>query len=82
MMLFCALRSIAQESPAPSAVTPGASQSESAKPANPESELDARDEVTTFKVKVNLVLVRVVVRDGQGRAVGNLRQEDFQLYDN
>ncbi len=37
---------------------------------------------TTFKVKVNLVEVRVVVRDVQGNAVGNLRQDDFQLTDN
>jgi VWFA-related protein len=35
-----------------------------------------------IKVAVNLVPVRVVVRDSQGRAVGNLRQEDFQLFDN
>jgi len=37
---------------------------------------------TTFKVRVNLVLVRVVVRDSKGKVVSNLNKEDFQLFDN
>ena len=37
--------------------------------------------VTTFKVNVKLVPVSIVVRDTKGRAVGNLKQDDFQLFD-
>jgi len=45
-------------------------------------EMSSRDEAATFKVNVRLVLVRVVVRDQQGHAIGNLHKEDFQLFDN
>src|SRR5438445_13514981 len=45
-------------------------------------EVSSRDTPTTFKVRVNLVLVRVVVRDSQGKIVSNLKKEDFQLFDN
>jgi VWFA-related protein len=44
-------------------------------------ELASHDEPTTFKVNVKLVVVRAVVRDSQGHAVGNLHQEDFQVFD-
>jgi VWFA-related protein len=39
------------------------------------------DEPATFKARVNLVMVPVVVRDKQGKAVGGLHQEDFLLFD-
>ncbi len=45
------------------------------------AEMSTRDETATFRVKVNLVLVPVVVRDAKGKAVGGLRREDFQLFD-
>lgn len=47
-----------------------------------EPEISSHEETTTFKVKVNLVEVRVVVRDAKGKAIGNLKQEDFVLLDN
>ena len=45
-------------------------------------EVTSRDTAPTFRVRVNLVLVRVVVRDSEGKVVRNLKQEDFQLFDN
>jgi VWFA-related protein len=67
---------------------PAAPQEPSPAPANPGSgaasgtEVSSRDTAPTFKVRVNLVLVRVVVRDSQGDVVPNLKKEDFQLFDN
>lgn len=37
---------------------------------------------TPFRVRVNVVLVRAVVRDATGRVVENLKKEDFRLFDN
>jgi VWFA-related protein len=44
-------------------------------------EIVSHDSPATFKVRVNLVLVRVVVRDNDGKVVTNLKKEDFQLAD-
>ena len=66
----------ASETP-PADKTQGDSQSSPA-----QAEVLTRDSATTFKVRVNLVLVRVVVRDERGKIVDNLKKEDFQLFDN
>ena len=34
-----------------------------------------------LKVRSNLVVVRVVVRDGQGKPIGDLQKEDFKVFD-
>jgi len=43
--------------------------------------MTTHDEPAMFKARVNLVMVPVVVRDRQGKAIGTLKQEDFQLFD-
>ena len=60
-------------------VTPPESSQTSSSAAQPE--MSSHDEATTFKVNVRLVVVRVVVRDAQGHAIGNLHKEDFALFD-
>src|SRR4029077_2455323 len=70
----------AQEPPAKSETptpTPGAHT-----PGSQAAEVSTRDTPPTFRVRVNLVLVRVVVRDSSGKVVSNLKKEDFQLSDN
>src|SRR6266849_4066767 len=91
-LLCCAFfpgkRVIAQTpAPAPSAQDTSAQPDATRKPAQspPSSdnqEVSSRDTPTTFKVRVNLVLVRVVVRDASGKVVSGLKKEDFQLFDN
>ena len=84
--LFC-VTAFAQTAPpaapqpaAPQAPAPAAPQVP-ATPGKPAVEMATKDEPAIFKTRVNLVVVPVVVRDRHGKAVGNLKQEDFQLLD-
>ena len=47
-------------------------------------EITSSESSPSFKLQVerNLVLVRAVIRDGSGRAIGGLQKEDFSLTDN
>src|SRR5690349_23458300 len=74
------------QSPPPPANPPVANPESTAKPAQETparetQEVSTQDTPATFKVRVNNVLVRVVVRDWRGKVVANLKKEDFQLYD-
>ena len=70
-------------SPPQAAVPSGASQDAKPPAPKPQSEeITSHDSAATFKVRVNLVFVRVVVRDLNGKAIPNLKKEDFQLADN
>jgi VWFA-related protein len=91
IVLACCLSLSANRLSAQTPASPSPPQDAPAKPdstAQPPSapaqteEVSSRDNPTTFKVRVNLVLVRVVVRDSKGKIVSNLKKEDFQLYDN
>src|ERR1039457_6566411 len=74
LIIFGACAAAAQTAPPPSPPPPKA-------PAKPPAEMATHDEPAMFKARVNLVVVPVVVRDRQGKAVGSFKQEDFQLFD-
>jgi VWFA-related protein len=50
-------------------------------PPQNQPEVSSHEATITFSSRVNLISVPVVVRDREGRAVGNLRKEDFQVFD-
>jgi len=72
----CPTSALAQDSPPTPAASPAQPE---VKP--PATEIATRDEPTTFKVNSKLVVVRAVVRDAQGHAVGSLHRDDFQVFD-
>jgi VWFA-related protein len=65
----------------PAGKTSTSAPADQAKATEPKTELSTADTNTTFKVRVNLVQVKAVVRDNKGLLVRDLKREDFQLYD-
>src|ERR1039457_7250598 len=63
------------------AVVKGTAGQDQQTPPNQHQEENTRDTPATFRTKVNLGRVPVVVRDRKGHAVGLLVKEDYQLFD-
>jgi VWFA-related protein len=82
---FVCLAAFAQQSPPPSTPPQAPPQQPApqttAQPEKPVTEMTTHDEQTTFKSRVDLVMVPVVIRDGHGKPVAGLKKEDFQLFD-
>jgi VWFA-related protein len=81
LCFFCGATLALAQSNEPSAAPPQAPATSQPTASN-SSEISSHDETPAFKVNVNLVLVRVVVRDSKGHVIGNLHKDDFQLFDN
>ena len=85
LALALACTGVAQNSPQQNQAQTPAPQNPASAPATQEQkgpEVATHDTPAMFRVRVNLVLVRVVVRDLQGNVVENLHREDFALTDN
>jgi VWFA-related protein len=68
--------------PAAAKPAPDTPTTQSAKtPADAKAEVSSKDTNTTFKLRVNLVQVKVVVRDDKGNLMPDLHREDFQVFD-
>jgi VWFA-related protein len=77
LTLFSALLAAAQEPNQPAPTAPPPSQNNPVPPPP-----DNSNTVAPLRIEANLVVVPVVVRDSSSHAIGTLRREDFQLFDN
>jgi hypothetical protein len=86
MVLFLAgavLRGQDPQEPAPAKPPTEATASQPSKAeAEPKTEVSVQDTGNTFKLRVSLVQVHVIVRGNAGKPLEGLRKEDFQLFDN
>jgi VWFA-related protein len=71
-----------QEPPTPKPAADTSSSQLSKTETERNKEVSVQDTGSTFKLRVNLVQVHVIVRSNGGKPVDGLRKEDFQLYDN
>jgi len=86
IFLLLSIQSASGQDPAPAAAPekPPSTNPQEAVPkpkADASSEISQMDSAATFKVRVNLVQVRVIVRDPSGKPINNLTRQDFLLYD-
>jgi VWFA-related protein len=58
----------------------GAPPAAPAQPNSDAAEMTTQETSVPLRVLVNLVPLRVIVRDSKGNAISNLRKEDFQLF--
>jgi VWFA-related protein len=77
-LIFLPSALFVQQTPPPQ----GAAASGQVAPAPAQSEIEQSQQPFLLRVRRNEVLVRVVVRDRQGHAVTNLKQDDFRIFDN
>src|SRR3984957_21072397 len=73
---FVCLAAFAQQQAPPPTPPPT-----SAQPEKTVTEMNTHEEQATFRSRVDLVMVPVVIRDGHGKPVPGLKKEDFQLFD-
>jgi VWFA-related protein len=84
LVCVCATARAQQQAPRPEPASqspPDSLQQKETEKPKSDAEINTQETAIPFTVRVNLVPVRVVVRDAQGRAITGLKREDFQLFE-